>query len=86
LENPHGGARFRRVSGTNSGSTAFKMAPRKSTRRLQMLGTVLLVILILVLLGALPTWPYSAGWGYYPSSGIGLVLVVVVALLLLGRI
>jgi len=51
-----------------------------------MLGTILLIILILILLGALPTWPYSSGWGYYPSSGIGLILVVVVVLLLIGRI
>jgi hypothetical protein len=51
-----------------------------------MLGTVLLIILILALLGALPTWGYSTGWGYYPSSGIGLVLLIVVILLLAGRI
>jgi hypothetical protein len=51
-----------------------------------MLGTILLIILILILLGALPTWPYSSGWGYYPSSGVGLILVVVVVLLLIGRI
>ena len=51
-----------------------------------MLGTILLVILILFLLGALPTWPYSAGWGYYPSGGAGLLLVIVVVLLLMGRI
>ena len=51
-----------------------------------MLGTILLIILILILIGALPTWPYSSGWGYYPSSGIGLILVVVVVLLLIGRI
>ncbi len=51
-----------------------------------MLGTILLIILILVLLGALPTWPYSSGWGYYPSGGIGLVLIIVVVLLLMGRI
>jgi hypothetical protein len=51
-----------------------------------MLGTILLIILILILLGALPTWPYSSGWGYYPSGGIGLILVVVVILLLIGRI
>lgn len=50
------------------------------------LGTVLLIILIVLLIGALPTWPYSTGWGYYPSSGLGLVLVVVLILLLLGRI
>ena len=51
-----------------------------------MLGTILLIILIIILLGALPTWPYSSGWGYYPSGGIGLVLIIVVILLLTGRI
>ena len=51
-----------------------------------MLGTILLVVLILFLLGALPTWPYSTGWGYYPSGGAGLLLVIVVVLLLMGRI
>ncbi|MBL6613954.1 MAG: DUF3309 domain-containing protein [Reyranella sp.] len=51
-----------------------------------MLGTILLIILILILIGALPAWPYSSGWGYYPSGGIGLVLIIVVILLLMGRI
>jgi hypothetical protein len=50
------------------------------------LGTVLLIVLILVLLGALPTWPYSTGWGYYPSSGIGVVVIILVILLFTGRI
>jgi hypothetical protein len=50
-----------------------------------MLETVLLVVLILILIGAMPTWPYSRGWGYYPSSGLGLVLVIVLVLVLLGR-
>jgi hypothetical protein len=48
--------------------------------------TILLIILIVLLVGALPTWPYSAGWGYYPSSGLGLVLVVLLILFLVGRI
>lgn len=48
--------------------------------------TLLLIILIILLLGALPTWPYSAGWGYFPSGGLGLVLLIVVVLLLMGRI
>lgn len=48
--------------------------------------TILLIILIVLLLGALPTWPYSAGWGYFPSGGLGLVLLVVVVLLVMGRI
>jgi hypothetical protein len=51
-----------------------------------MFGTVLLIVLILMLLGALPTWPHSRSWGYYPSSGLGLLLVILVVLLLLGRI
>ena len=50
------------------------------------LGTILLIILILFLIGALPTWPHSANWGYYPSSGLGVVVVIVVVLLVLGRI
>jgi hypothetical protein len=51
-----------------------------------MLGTILLVLLILFLIGSLPTWPYSAGWGYFPSGGLGVVLVVVIILLVMGRI
>jgi len=47
---------------------------------------LLLIIVLLLLLGALPTWPYSAGWGYYPSGGLGLVLVILLILVLLGRI
>jgi len=48
--------------------------------------TLLIVILLLLVLGALPTWPYSSGWGYYPSGGLGLVLLIVIVLLLLGVI
>jgi Protein of unknown function (DUF3309) len=48
--------------------------------------TILLVVLILMLLGALPTWPYSRAWGYYPSGGLGLVVIVVLVLLLSGRL
>jgi hypothetical protein len=50
------------------------------------MGTILLIVLILLLVGALPTWPYSTGWGYYPSSGLGLVLVILIVLVVLGRI
>jgi Protein of unknown function (DUF3309) len=50
------------------------------------LGTILLIILIILLIGALPSWPYSAGWGYYPSSGLGLLLIIVIVLLVVGRI
>jgi hypothetical protein len=49
-------------------------------------GTIILVILILLLVGALPTWPYSTGWGYYPSSGLGLVVLILLILLVMGRI
>jgi hypothetical protein len=48
--------------------------------------TILLIILVLILIGALPTWPYSAGWGYYPSGTLGIIVIVVVVLLLTGRI
>lgn len=48
--------------------------------------TILLLLLIILLIGALPMWPYSAGWGYYPSSGLGLVLLILLILALLGRI
>ena len=50
------------------------------------MGTILLIILIIILLGALPTWPYSSRWGYYPAGGIGLLLLIVIILLVLGRI
>lgn len=48
--------------------------------------TILIVILVLALIGALPTWPYSRGWGYYPSGGVGLIVVILIILLLLGRV
>jgi hypothetical protein len=48
--------------------------------------TIVIILLLLLLFGALPTWPYSSGWGYYPSGGLGLVLLIVIVLLLLGRI
>jgi hypothetical protein len=51
-----------------------------------MLVTILLIILVLALLGSLPTWPHSRSWGYYPSGGLGLVIVILVVLLLLGRL
>ena len=50
-----------------------------------MLSTVLIVVLILLLIGALPTWPYSSGWGYYPGGGLGLILMIVIVLALTGR-
>ena len=55
-------------------------------RNLMSLGTILLIVLILLLIGAFPTWPYSGSWGYYPAGGIGTILVIVLILLLLGRL
>jgi len=50
------------------------------------LGTILLIVVIFMLLGVLPTWPHSRSWGYYPSGGLGLLLLILIILLLLGRI
>ena len=61
-------------------NTAVTRGETMSTR------TILIVVVLLLLLGALPTWPYSSAWGYYPSGGLGLVLLILVVLLLLGRI
>ncbi len=51
-----------------------------------MLGTIIVVLLVLMLLGALPSWPHSRNWGYYPSGGLGLIVIILVVLLLLGKI
>jgi hypothetical protein len=50
------------------------------------MGTILIIVLVLMLVGVLPTWPHSASWGYYPSGGLGLIILIVVILLLTGRI
>ncbi|PYL22126.1 MAG: DUF3309 domain-containing protein [Verrucomicrobia bacterium] len=50
------------------------------------MGTILLILLILLLIGALPAWPYSSGWGYWPSGGLGLILLIVIILALTGRL
>jgi Protein of unknown function (DUF3309) len=50
------------------------------------MGTILIVILVLMLVGVLPTWPHSRNWGYYPSGGLGLILLILIILLLLGKI
>jgi hypothetical protein len=49
------------------------------------MGLILLIIVLLLVIGALPTWPYSTGWGYYPSGGLGLILLILLILLLMGR-
>jgi hypothetical protein len=50
------------------------------------MGTILLIVLILLLVGVLPTWPYSSGWGYYPMGGLGLLFIILLVFVLLGRI
>jgi hypothetical protein len=50
------------------------------------ISTILLILLVLLLIGALPSWPYSGGWGYYPSGGLGLVLIVLLVLVVTGRL
>ena len=55
-------------------------------RKSAMLGTILIIILILLLIGALPNWGYSSGWGYYPGGGLGIILIIVIILVLMGRI
>lgn len=51
-----------------------------------MLGTILLIVLVLLLLGSLPAWPHSRSWGYYPSGGLGLVVIIILILVLMGRL
>jgi hypothetical protein len=50
------------------------------------MGTILIIVLVLLLLGAIPAWPHSRGWGYYPSGGLGLLLIIIIILVLLGRL
>lgn len=50
------------------------------------MGTILLIVLILLLLGVIPIWPHSKGWGYYPTGGLGLILLIIIILLVLGRL
>ena len=57
-----------------------------SLRKAETMGTILLIILILLLIGALPAWPYSSGWGYYPSGGLGLILLILIILALTGHL
>jgi hypothetical protein len=58
----------------------------QTRERLMTLGTILLIVLILALIGAFPTWPHAKSWGYGPSGGLGIVLLIVVVLLVMGRI
>ena len=79
------GGRTRDFGGRRTSETT-RFVCHSSLRRTNMLGTILIVLLILMLLGALPAWGYSRSWGYGPSSGLGLIALVLVILLLMGRI
>jgi hypothetical protein len=66
-------------------ATATGNSPNKEENDMS-IGTIILIVLVLVLIGALPTWPHSSGWGYGPSGGIGLIVVILLILVLLGKI
>jgi uncharacterized integral membrane protein len=74
------------VSAGNVYEQSDKINMKVEEKRRKNMGTILIVILILVLVGALPTWPHSRSWGYYPSGGLGLILLILIILLLMGRI
>jgi hypothetical protein len=73
------------VRGTSAPDMHCRFGPGMAEEN-AMLGTILIIILILLLIGALPTWPYSTGWGYYPGGGLGIILIIVIILILMGRI
>jgi hypothetical protein len=74
------------TAGTSRAGLKFLHIHSLKGRAFMSLGTILLIVLVLLLLGALPAWPYSTGWGYYPSGGLGLVLIVILVLVVAGRI
>jgi hypothetical protein len=83
--------RERPANGTLAAARGYDFRSRRRANRSRMreptvLGTILIIVLILALLGALPNWGWSRSWGYYPSGGLGLVVIIVIVLVLLGRI
>jgi hypothetical protein len=77
-----------RISGFRRGNFESRnaLSARANAEERSMLSTILIIVLILLLIGALPTWPYSANWGYGPGGGVGLLLIILVVLVLMGRI
>jgi hypothetical protein len=77
-----------RISAISSGNFESRnaLSARANAEERSMLSTILIIVLILLLIGALPTWPYSANWGYGPGGGVGLLLIILVVLVLMGRI
>jgi hypothetical protein len=73
--------------GTSNPATAGLVdRMRKKHNKSMSIGTILLVVIVLLLLGAIPTWPHSRNWGYFPSGALGLILVILIILLVLGKI
>ena len=70
----------------NTEVRSAKIESQLHKRRSDMLGTILIVVVILMLIGALPTWPHSRQWGYFPSGGLGLIFLILIILLLTGRL
>jgi hypothetical protein len=76
----------RAASRNSSGLIRINFPGLDVAEETKMLGTILIIILILLLIGALPTWGYSSGWGYYPGGTLGIILIIVIILTLMGRI
>jgi len=76
------------ASGSTAGRIKASKVPRynEDTSKGVTMGTILVIILILLLIGALPAWPYSSGWGYWPSGGLGLIVLILIILALTGRL
>jgi hypothetical protein len=74
------------VHGDCCDTEAVPVVQRSQGEAAMNLGTILIILFVLLLIGALPTWPYSSGWGYYPSGGLGLIVLIVIILLVLGKI
>jgi hypothetical protein len=76
----------RRASPFGFASSRHRIEEDATRGRKPAMSTILIIILIILLIGGLPTWPYSSGWGYYPSGGIGLILLIIIILALMGRL
>ena len=74
------------MDGHSLGSIVDATNPEPLKENVMSLGTILLIILILMLIGVIPTWPHSRGWGYWPSSALGVVVLIIIILLLMGRL
>jgi sterol desaturase/sphingolipid hydroxylase (fatty acid hydroxylase superfamily) len=76
----------RRISLAGASESKFAKRWRRTKEQVMSLGTILLIVLILILVGALPTWPHARSWGYGPSGIVGVILIIVIVLFLMGRL